>query len=93
MNDGPIPTRPTMLPIVDDDGAVLGEMPVELSTQCATCKHWTRNMQCEAFPELIPDAISSGQFDHTRPFEGDHGIRYEKADRIQAPEDIFADGE
>jgi EAL domain-containing protein (putative c-di-GMP-specific phosphodiesterase class I) len=83
-----IPTRRTFLPITDEDGQHLAMMPVVLSEQCATCKHWTRNMQCEAFPELIPEAIRSGQFDHTRPFEGDHGIRYELADHVVDPGEV-----
>jgi hypothetical protein len=71
-----IPTRVVMLPIVED-GKVLGEMPVELSEQCATCRRWTQNMQCEAFPDLIPEAIRTGEFDHTQPFDGDGGLRFD----------------
>jgi len=39
---------------------------------------------CEAFPEGIPDAIFLGGFDHRRPFEGDHGIRFLAADGPEA---------
>jgi hypothetical protein len=32
---------------------------------------------CTAFPKGIPDDIwIDGTFDHTKPHEGDHGIRY-----------------
>lgn len=32
---------------------------------------------CEAFPDKIPHAIFSGQFVHTKPYPGDHGITYD----------------
>lgn len=66
----------TMLPIVED-GKVIGEMSIELSVQCATCRNWTQNVQCKAFPDLIPEAIRTGQHDHREPFPNDHGILYD----------------
>jgi hypothetical protein len=35
---------------------------------------------CEAFPypKGIPDEINSGKNDHTTPYPGDNGIRYER---------------
>jgi hypothetical protein len=33
---------------------------------------------CKAFPEGIPDEIAYGKNKHTKPFEGDNGIRYEQ---------------
>lgn len=71
-----VQTEMTMLPIVEN-GKVIGEMPIELSIQCMTCSNWTQNLQCKAFPEAIPVAIWSGQHDHAKPFEGDHGILYD----------------
>lgn len=71
-----IATRTVLLPVVED-GIVKAEIPIQLSEQCATCKHWTQNVQCLAFPELIPEAIRTGKHDHREPFEGDQGIRYE----------------
>jgi hypothetical protein len=64
----------------------------EVSGQCFACKHF-RDMRvapcemeediapdvvvyCEAFPDGIPDAITKGR-DHSKPFRGDHGIRFE----------------
>lgn len=81
-----IKTRRVLIPIVEG-GVVLGEMPVVLSEQCATCAHWTANLQCEAFPDLIPEDIRTGAFDHTDPHEGDGGVRYRPIDDLH-PEGI-----
>lgn len=48
--------------------------------QCSQCKHlrdggrWT----CDAFPSGIPSAILTNKFDHTKPYPGDRGIRFER---------------
>jgi hypothetical protein len=31
---------------------------------------------CAAFPTGIPDTILIGGFDHRRPHDGDHGVRF-----------------
>jgi hypothetical protein len=79
-----IPTRRALLPIVVD-GRVVGDMPFDLSILCLACKHKTGNLQCEAFPDLIPAEIHTGRFDHREPFPGDHGIRYERAPGVIDP--------
>jgi len=33
---------------------------------------------CAAFPEGIPDEIAYGENPHTKPFQGDNGIQFEK---------------
>jgi hypothetical protein len=33
---------------------------------------------CKAFPNEIPDKIAFEDNKHTKPYPGDHGIRYEK---------------
>jgi hypothetical protein len=45
--------------------------------QCFDCKHLAAGMQCPAFPDGIPIAITSNEHDHHQPFPGDHGIRFE----------------
>jgi hypothetical protein len=48
-----------------------------LPIQCASCKHYRDKLQCDAFPKRIPAEILSGEFDHSEPYPGDNGIRYE----------------
>ncbi|GEM_PF-958229 len=47
------------------------------SGQCIGCKRYTMSATCEAFPDHIPHKIFSGQFIHTKPYPGDHGILYD----------------
>lgn len=50
---------------------------------CTSCRHRDRERPyaCAAFPEGIPEEIRRGQNDHTRPYPGDNGIRYERETR------------
>ena len=51
-----------------------------VSRQCFTCIHLfltAETLCCAAFPDGIPEAIITGDFDHSKPYPGDHGIRYE----------------
>jgi hypothetical protein len=73
-----IPVKTFLVPVLDDDGNVVADMPFTMSTQCGTCKHITEALKCEAFPNGIPKAILEGEFDHTQPYPGDNGILYEK---------------
>jgi len=47
--------------------------------QCSRCVHLLSRDRwaCNAFPEGIPGPILRGAFDHTKPFVGDGGIRFE----------------
>ncbi len=47
------------------------------SRQCIDCKHYTGQLQCDAFPDSIPKAILTGEHDHTKPYPGDNGITFE----------------
>ena len=54
------------------------ELPL-ISFICGYCKHqhdrpWKT---CDAFPDKIPDQIWLGENDHTKPYPGDNGIRFE----------------
>lgn len=51
---------------------------------CLKCKHLRERPPgiimgffCDAFPGGIPDAIFDGEVKHTKPYPGDHGIRFE----------------
>ena len=50
---------------------------------CLECKHrlirkrGDKSLKCEAFKDGIPFGILTGEHDHTKPFDGDNGIKYE----------------
>jgi hypothetical protein len=46
--------------------------------QCSICARLRdREMwRCSAFPAGIPAAILAGEFDHTKPYLGDNGLRF-----------------
>lgn len=48
-----------------------------LSFQCVECKHHGEELTCTAFPDGIPAIILTGEHDHTKPYPGDNGIRFE----------------
>jgi hypothetical protein len=47
------------------------------SPQCNRCSNYLKNGKCMAFLNRIPDEILDGEHDHTKPFPGDNGIRFE----------------
>jgi hypothetical protein len=54
-----------------------------INTQCFNCKHYWGIGGCEAYPDGIPDAIVTGIHDHTKPFPGDNGIRFNRAEPVK----------
>ena len=50
------------------------------SPQCILCANYRSDkygLVCEAYPNGIPNAIINGEHDHTKPYPGDNGIRFE----------------
>lgn len=69
-----------------------------LSPQCARCAHLRgpigrigprgellAAMTCDAFPKGIPVPIATGEHDHTAPYPGDRGIRFEPREARPSP--------
>lgn len=50
-----------------------------LPIQCAGCINYKKSLKCAAFPDRIPEDILTVRFDHSEPYKGDHGIRFEPA--------------
>lgn len=49
-----------------------------VSPQCFQCTHFDLAlMNCVAFSR-IPEEIITNQFDHKKPYPGDHGIQFEQ---------------
>lgn len=66
-----------------------------MTEQCGRCKHYKAMLECDAFPEGIPEAILTGRFDHTKSFEGED-VFYEPSEQavknlIKALDSLFAD--
>jgi hypothetical protein len=51
-----------------------------ISPTCELCRHRNHDASrtCSAFPGGIPLQIWNGLHDHTTPFPGDRGVRYER---------------
>lgn len=65
------------------DDSILSE--VIYSPVCNLCTHYHINREekntCDAFPDGIPEEIWVGDNDHTKPYEGDHGIQFEPIEK------------
>ena len=55
-------------------------IPLQLPI-CYRCKHLdteiSEKVRCAAFPDSVPMEIIMSQHDHTKPYPGDNGIRFE----------------
>lgn len=70
-------TKEVIIPAYGD--GIMGDAHAEVSIQCLACKNLHNDMTtCRAFLKGIPLKIYTGHFDHTRPFPGDNGIRFER---------------
>lgn len=54
------------------------------TARCFMCKNYIGEMNCNAFPKGIPEEIAAGEHDHTTPYPGDNGIRFEPIDEQEA---------
>lgn len=67
-----------------------------VAPQCFDCKHFRESQSrdggpyfCDAFPDPpgIPEAILTNEHDHTKPFAGDHRVRFEPTDEASTEAD------
>jgi hypothetical protein len=75
--------------IDDSDRYYFGSSPI-----CRECRHRIGHdyLACSAFPDRIPREIWNGERDHTTPYPGDHGVRFEpKTDEDRVRERALAD--
>lgn len=63
----------------------IADMNAVVSEQCESCAHFREGLQCAAFGGPIPSPILRGDHDHTQPFPGDRGIRFEALQDPDAP--------
>jgi hypothetical protein len=56
------------------------------SDQCIICAHFRFSGGCDAFPDGIPEAILTSEHDHTEPYPGDNGVRFEV---LELPEEAL----
>lgn len=58
------------------DDSLAFEVPVGTGLDCYFCKNIKNHRVCKAFGR-VPDDIWYGKVDHTKPYPGDNGIRFE----------------
>lgn len=51
---------------------------IDIFPKCSFCRHKVDGAaKCSAFPDLIPEEIRNGEHNHSKPYPGDNGIRFE----------------
>jgi hypothetical protein len=45
---------------------------------CARFRRAISGITCDAYPDVIPDAIVATRIDHRQQLPGDHGLRFEQ---------------
>mgnify|MGYP006865011989 CR=1 FL=1 len=55
---------------------------MQIRFQCVDCVHLKKDLKCKAYPNGIPTEIIVGEHDHTKPFKGDGGIRFEPIEEL-----------
>lgn len=59
------------------DDSFESEQAIGTGIDCYFCKHSTNHRVCKAF-NRIPDDIWYGRVEHTKPYPGDNGYRFEE---------------
>jgi len=47
-----------------------------IPSQCLACGRFWGLTKCDAYTTEIPEQIATNEHDHTKPYEGDNGIRF-----------------
>ena len=59
---------------------------IVISPICLGCEHFNTldndKLSCKAYPDGIPKEIITSEHDHTKPFKGDNGIRFEPVEDL-----------
>jgi len=53
---------------------------------CQSCINFFGDGRCNAYPNGIPRDIIKGEHDHSEPYPGDNGIRFEPLDESDEAE-------
>jgi hypothetical protein len=51
---------------------------MQIEPQCFECEHYKGKFKCKAFNKIPNEIIIDGSFDHSKPFKGDKGVRFEE---------------
>jgi len=63
----------------------MADLIIDGVNQCMLCNRFIGGLSCDAFL-LIPSEIYDNKHDHTKPFKGDNGIRFEPISNEKRPD-------